>query len=235
MANNLNTEGIQKIFGDSMQSLTDTSLSFFKPVIESLMSSVNTNSKSANGDDSSFKFPQLKIPQIKFQENCNCCPPEETCPPHCIATLNRSAMVGERIIVPFLVKNNCSHTKTLRIGVRELLDEKGNIAPGQPRLNKQSVTLPQGRSEQVLLTLDLDKFNNGSTYTTEIVLREKEINQNICFTLSTADHAAITAEPQDEQKYKLKWQSWKSHFYCEPKKTIAGTNVLTNDSKDIKK
>lgn len=235
MADNLNADSIQKIIGDSMQSLTDTSLSFIKPVLDSMVSNVSSISKSASADGSIFKLPQIKIPQLKLQENCNCCPPEETCPPHCMASIKRTAMVGERIIVPFNVKNNCSHTKTFRIGVRELLDEKGTIAPEQPRLNKQSVTLSPGRSEQVLLSLDLAKFNNGSTYTAEIVLREKEINQNICFTLYTGDHAAITAQPQDEQKYKLKWQSWKSHFYCEPKRTVAGAHVLTNDSKDIKK
>ncbi|MGG9960483.1 hypothetical protein [Ferruginibacter sp. SUN106] len=235
MANNLNLDGIQKILGESMQSLTDSSLSMLKPVIDGMMSNVNDMSKSVYGNGGTFKMPQIKIPQLKLQDSCNCCPPEENCPPHCIASIKRCAMVGERIIVPFMIKNTCSHTKTFRVGVRELNDENGTLAPEQPKLNKTSVTLTPGRSEQVLLMLDLAKFANGSTYTTEIVMREKDINQNICFTLVIDDHNAITAEPKDEQQYKLKWQSWKTHFYCEPKRNIAGTNVLTNTATPVNK
>jgi len=67
------------------------------------------------------------------------------------------------------------------------------------------------------MIIDLGKFAEGKTYTTEIVLREKEFNQNICFTLSIEDHQNIVVEPMDEKKYKMKWQSWKDHFYCEVK------------------
>ena len=122
-------------------------------------------------------------------------------------------------MVPFLVKNTCNETKTYRVGVRELKDQDGKPAPFQPQLNKHSVTLEPGRSERVVMLLDLSDFANGSTYTTEIVLRENEINQNICFTLKIDnDQNLVTAQPQNEKQYQLRWQSWQSHYYCEPKK-----------------
>ncbi|MBC7874806.1 MAG: hypothetical protein H7Y01_12465, partial [Ferruginibacter sp.] len=133
-------------------------------------------------------------------------------------------------IVPFMVKNTCSHAKTYRIGVRELIDADGRPAPSQPILNKQTITLQPGRSERVLMQIDLDKFENGSSHSTEIVIRENEINQNICFTLKVNNDCqqVVTAEPQDEKKYKLRWQSWQSHYYCEPKKDRKDTPVITN-------
>ena len=138
-------------------------------------------------------------------------------------------MEGERIITPFIVKNDCSETKTYRIGVRELKDESGGLAPAQPILNKTIVTLDPGRSEHVLVSLDLDNFKAGSTYTTEIVLREKEINQNVCFTLIVDNADGTVVTPQDEQQYRLRWQSWKDHYYCERPtiSRIPGTNVLS--------
>lgn len=124
-------------------------------------------------------------------------------------------MEGERIITAFTVTNDCSQTKSYRIGVRELKDENGNASPSQPTLNKNIVTIDPGRSEQVLMTLDLANFKTGSTYTTEIVLREKEINQNVCFTVIVENNSDTIVIPQDEKKYKLRWQSWKDHYYCE--------------------
>ena len=135
---------------------------------------------------------------------------------------------------PFLIKNTCSQTKTYRVGVRDLVDQANNQpAPSQPQLNKNSVTLAPNQSEQVLMSLDLMQFNTGSTYTAEIVVREKEINQNICFTLIVANPVDIvTATPKDEKCYNMRWQSWKDHYYCE-KPTLrqvnpVGSVILTN-------
>jgi hypothetical protein len=215
------TADIQKMLTDNFQQLTNLSISTLKPVMEGLINNISAinNSVIKNG------LPLIKIPKLSTG-NCDCCPPEESCPPHCIASITKHAMEGERIIIPFIVKNDCSQTKTYRIGVRELDDENGVAAPAQPVLNKDSVTLDAGRSEQVLVTIDLASFKTGSTYTTEIVLREKDINQNICFTLIIEDPKATVVIPQSEQKYRLKWQSWKDHYYCEKPvfNSVPGTN-----------
>jgi hypothetical protein len=216
------TADIQKMLTDNLQQLTNLSISTLKPVMEGLVNNISAinNSVIKNG------LPLIKIPKLSTG-NCDCCPPEESCPPHCIASITKRAMEGERIIIPFTVKNDCGQTKTYRIGVRELNDENGTPAPDQPVLNKVSVTLDSGRSEQVLVTIDLTNFKTGSTYTTELVLREKDINQNICFTLIVEDPKATVVIPQSEQKYRLKWQSWKDHYYCEkPAFTrVPGTNA----------
>ena len=98
-----------------------------------------------------------------------------------------------------------------------MVDQSNNQpAPSQPELNKNFVTLAPNQSEQVLMSVDLMQFNTGSTYTTEIVVREKEINQNICFTLIVANPInVVTATPKDENSYRMRWQSWKDHYYCE--------------------
>jgi len=223
-----NIADIQKTLSSNLQQLTNLSVSAFKPVMEGMINNMASMSKSFLKSG----LPLIKIPQLK--SNCDCCPPEETCPAHCIASITRNAMQGERIITAFTVKNDCSHTKTYRIGVRELKDENGELAPAQPVLNKNAVTLEPGRSEQVLMRLDLDNFKNGSTYTTEIVLREKEINQNICFTLKVENASSTIVTPQDEQQYLLRWQSWKDHYYCERptvSRTVSGTNVFSISGK----
>jgi hypothetical protein len=218
-----NASGLQKVLTDSLQNMADISMSSIKPIIDGMVK----NMASVNSAVYSGGLPAIKLPQIKLQD-CNCCPPEQTCPPHCIASIKRCAMPGERIIVPFLVKNSCSMVKTYRVGVRELVDADGKPAPFQPMLNKSSVTVQPGRSERVLMMIDLEKFTNGSEYTTEIVLREKDINQNICFTLSLdADCNTVTAAPEDEKKYNLRWQSWQSHYFCEPQKLKPAGNTGT--------
>jgi hypothetical protein len=95
------------------------------------------------------------------------------------------------------------------------VDIDNKPAPGQPALNRYSVSLQPNASERVLMKLDLDNFQKG-TYSAEIVVREEEINQNICFTVVVGDHHGQTALPHEESHYKLRWQSWKSHYYCEP-------------------
>lgn len=207
-----NSANLPQMIADNLKKLTDVSLSAMQPVMEGMIGNISALSQSVLAGDT----PLMKIPVLKFQGD-DCCAPKNTCPPHCILSISRNAQAGERVIVQFFVKNTCSHAKTFRIGVRELKDSDGNIAPAQPTLNKYSVTLEPAQSERVMMTIDLANFASGVTYATEIVLREKDINQNICFTLTTnGDKNLPVAAPLDEQKYHLRWQDWKSHFYCEP-------------------
>jgi hypothetical protein len=191
--------------------------------MEGMMSNMNTVNRSVKDIQSSgISFPSL------YKETCQCCPPEPECPPHCIATINRVAAQGERILVPFMIKNSSKQAKTYRIGVRELKDQDGKLAPAQPQLNKTSVTLDAGRSERVVMMIDLSQFDNGLGFATEIVIREKDINQNICFNLKIDnDHQLVTATPKDEQNYKKRWQSWQSHYYCDvPDKKRPGAAII---------
>jgi len=223
MENKQTGASIQQVLTDSIQQMANLSLGSMKPLMEGMVSNLSSINKSVQEGG----LPAIKIPRLKSQCD-NCCPPEPSCPPHCIASIHRCAMQGERIVVPFVVKNTCSHAKTWRIGVRELKNEDGQVAPSQPQLSKQSVTLEPGRSERVLMQIDLGNFTNGAVYTTEIVLREKDVNQNICFTLTMDDCNATVAEPKDEKKYRLRWQGWQSHYYCEPASNRLQTNILSN-------
>jgi hypothetical protein len=228
MDNNTNTlSGLQQTLTDNFQQLTNLSIAAIKPLMEGVMNNVSAANKALLQNTSTvIKFPVLN-------NDCDCCPPKNECPPHCIASITKTAISGERIIVPFLVKNNCSSVKTYRIGVRDLVSQADNtLAPNQPQLNKQYVTLQPNQSEQVLMTIDLEQFNAGTTYTAEIVLREKEINQNICFTLMVSNPAnVVTAIPKDENSYRMRWQSWKDHYYCEKpvlKPIDIGGTVITH-------
>jgi hypothetical protein len=217
---------LQQTLTENFQQLTNMSLNAMKPLMDNMMTNITTVNKSFLANS----LPLIKIPQLK-SDNCDCCPPKQTCPPHCITAITRYAMEGERIVVPFIVKNTCSKNKTYRIGVRELTNEdNGQLAPSQPVLNKSSVTLGAGKSEKVLMTIELDQFAAGATYTAEIVLREKEINQNICFTLIIDNPTNIpVAKPKDEQEYRLRWQSWKDHYYCEKTSlAIRPSDTVTN-------
>lgn len=205
---------LQQTFMDSYKRMADLSLNTMKPLMEGVAENISTINKTM----SESGFPNLTIPAVN-PKSSTCCPPETECPPHCIANMTRHAEQGERIVVSFLVRNSCSTEKTYRIGVRELKDEDGNMAPSQPVLNKQSVTLAPGSRERVTMVIDLKSFKSGSVYSAEIVLREKDINQNICFRLVVKGHSNLDeVSPYDEKKYKLKWQDWRSHYYCEPSK-----------------
>ena len=200
------TDGIQKLANISMGSLKTTVEIASKNISEmtKVMSDMGLGT---------FTLPFLK------KDKDDCCPPKNECPPHCILQITRNASAGERIIVPFMVKNKCNTQKQYRIGARDLKSVDGSMAPSQPTLNKNQVTLDAGQSEMVLMGIDLDKFPNGNTYNAEIVIREKDFNQNICFKLIVDGNSNVpVAEPLDEKKYLLRWQSWRSHFYCEPKK-----------------
>jgi hypothetical protein len=224
------SNALTDLLNDSFQKLANASMDTMKPLMESMLSSYADMSKSMLEKGT----PTLKLPKLSFQsDDCGCCPPKTKCAPHCMSTISRKAMEGESIIVPFLIKNTCSVAKTYKIGVRELKNVDGTLAPTQPILDKASVTLDPGRSELVRMGIKIHGYTNGATYNTEIVLREKEINQNICFTLVVDSGQAPVISPLDEQKYKLKWQSWDSHYYCEPERKII-RQVDTNTTVDIK-
>ncbi len=213
MKNRNDLSDLQQTVMDSYKRMADLSMSTMRPFMEGMVE----NMSEVNRSIADTGFSNLTIPMMRTKKSSSCCPPETECPPHCIANITRHASAGERIVVPFLVRNSCSSEKTYRVGVRELKDEDGNMAPSQPELNKKSVTLPPGSRERVLMTIDLASFKSGSAYSTEIVLREKEINQNICFRLVVEGSSdAVEVSPHDEKKYKLKWQDWRSHYYCEP-------------------
>ncbi|WP_114792869.1 hypothetical protein U0035_03040 [Niabella yanshanensis] len=200
---------LQQTLTDNLKQITDMSLSFAKPLMDNLVNNFSILSQSALAGNTPIKLPQFKL------QSDDCCTSKNDCPPHCLSNISRKAMVGERIIVPFIIKNHCNTSKTYRVGVRELKDLDGQLAPSQPVLNKTAVTLDAGQHERILMGIDLSKFSEGKIYAAEIVLREKEYNQNVCFTLYVEDEEGVTVTPLDEKKYKLKWQSWKDHFYCE--------------------
>jgi hypothetical protein len=203
---------LQQTFLESYRIMAERSLDTMKPLMEGMTENLSRISRSISETGmSGFTFPAMQTKSSK------CCPPEHECPPHCIASITRHAREGERIVVPFLVRNRCASEKTYRIGVRELKNENGEMAPSQPVLNKHSVTLAPGNRERVVMTVDLASFQKGDVYSAEIVLREKDINQNVCFRLVVeGDSDLEEVSPHDEKKYKLKWQDWRSHYYCEP-------------------
>jgi hypothetical protein len=210
------TDGLQKIASLSVDS------------VKSSIEAASKNMTEVNKVMSGLGLGNFTLPFGK-SDDCDCCPPKEKCPPHCILHITRHASAGEKIIVPFLVKNKCGGAKRYRIGVRELKNIDGSKALSQPQLNKNNVTLDPGESELVKMEIDLNNFSNG-TYNAEIVLREKDINQNICFKLVVDDNAAPVAEPLEEKKYLLHWQSWRSHFYCETPKKVGRTNQLEDSN-----
>ncbi len=222
MSNKQGDNSLPLQIADNFQKMATVSMEAMQPILKNLTENMGTLNKSMADNG----IPVLNI--FGSGKKSKCCPPEETCSPHCIASINRQAMAGERIMEAIMVTNNCGTEKTYRVGVRELKNLDGTLAPSQPFLDKATITLAPGRSERILMTLDLANFNNGSTYEAEIVLREKEINQNVCFTLHVNDNDPTEVSPHNEKKYKLKWQDWQSHFYCEPprKRAIAPIRPL---------
>lgn len=220
---------VKNTITESIQMIADMSVSTLKSSIENMSGNIGQLNKVISGMGlGTFTLP------IGKKSKHDCCAPEEECPPHCILQITRHAYAGEKIMVPFMVKNNCNTVKTYKIGVRDLKNIDGNIAPAQPDLNKKQVTLDPGGSELVLMGIDLGQFTNGNTYTAEIVIREKDINQNICFKLIVDANKNIpVAEPLDEKKYLMHWQSWKSHFYCEPKKATRVPGGVDNNPQPV--
>jgi len=163
------------------------------------------------------------------KDDCNACPPGCDCPPQCLLSVTRDANPGEVIIVPFKVKNVLQTARTYLVGVRPFYDNDGNLLPNQPTLNKTSVNLQPGQSILVEMKIDLTNgYTAGSSYSTEIVIREKDVNQNICFTLNvTANSFIPEAHPLNEQSYFTHFQDWKSHYYCDQRPTISRTDPVT--------
>lgn len=228
MKNDQSNKSLPQVLTDNFQKMANISMEAFQPVVETF----SENMAHFNKTFSESGLPTLNLlgGASSSPKKGNCCPPEHACPPHCIAYISRQAMAGERVLVPFSITNSCQSQKKYRVGVRELKDLDGNMAPAQPELNKMELTLDPGRSERVILSLDLGQFKNGNSYETEIVVREREINQNICFALNVNDHPSTEVAPYDEKKYKLKWQDWQSHFYCEPREK-RGDNVFVKPLK----
>lgn len=227
MKNNQNDNSLPQQLTDSFQKMATISMEAMQPLVENMAE----NMSNINRTFSESGLPTLNILGGGSTAKSKCCAPEQSCPPHCIAIISRQAMAGESILVPFTMTNSCNSQRTYRLGVRELKDLDGNMAPAQPHLNKSEITLEPGRSERVVMKLDLAQFSNGNSYEAEIVIREKEINQNICFTLNVTDHSQTDVSPYDEKKYKLKWQDWQSHFYCEPKQKRGQPNGLVKPLK----
>jgi hypothetical protein len=160
------------------------------------------------------------------KDDCNACPPDCDCPPQCLLTITRDASPGEIIVVPFKVKNILQSAKTYLVGIRPFYDNDGNLLPNQPTLNKSSLTLQPGQSMLVEMSIDLTNgYVGGTSYSTEIVIREKDVNQNICFTLNITSNRFIPeAHPLNEQSYFSHFQDWKSHYYCDTRPTIGRVN-----------
>lgn len=193
-----------------LQKMADISLETFKFSVQNTLKNVNELKNTISSiDPGIFKLPLTK------KYNCDCCPPVAECQPEYLLKINRIASSGERVVVRFVVKNEGNETRTYRIGIRALKSIEGSAAPSQPVLNKNNITLDAGSAEVILMTLDLERFQNGENYNTEIVIREREINQNIYFSILIDNNSLPVAKPLDEKKYLLHWQSWKSHFYCE--------------------
>ncbi len=147
-----------------------------------------------------------------------CCPPVDECPPQCLLEITRHAYAGEVILVPFRIRNNSGQARTYQIGVRPLVDENLNPAPRQPTLDKTSATIQSGQSVVVEIRIDLTNgFGTGRQYEATIVIREHEINQNVCFRLIIDPLRAPEVEPYDEKDLKKHFLSWHYHFYCEEK------------------
>jgi hypothetical protein len=188
--------------------------SFYGAYTDFLTQMVQNNLKMA-GD----AYSKMASPTYGAANQSDCCPPKKACPPRCLAEIVREACEGEVIVVPFSIKNKCGGTKTYRIGMRQLVDQHGNAAPMQPSLNRDTVILEPGQSIAVLMTVNLMQgFEAGNTYSADIVIREAEVNQNVCFKLNVrACGNGPEVCPLDEKEYLLHWQSWQDHFYCEQK------------------
>ena len=161
------------------------------------------------------------------QHKVACCPPQEKCPPHCLAILERRAHPGEVIVVPFVVRNVCGGIRKYHIGVRPLHDPEGQPTPKQPVVDKNEVTLQPDQAVIVRLKLDLSEgFQPGACYQTEIVLREKEVNQNICFRLCVEGYGELPEiHPRDEHEYFHHFVGWDKHFYCETGRNTTGLKI----------
>jgi hypothetical protein len=203
----------------NVNNIADSVKRFTDATTQMVLNSVNNNLQWFNSMQNMFGLSAL---QPKKNDDCGACPPECDCPPQCILSITRNSNAGETIIVPFKVKNNLQTAKTYQVGVRPFYDDNGNTFNNQPVLDKTSLTLQPGQSILVKMTLNLsDEYVTGSNYSTEIVIREKDVNQNICFTLNINSNSMIPeADLLNEQDYFSHFQDWKSHYYCDSRPTI---------------
>lgn len=202
---------------DTMQNFSNASLKLFSDALEA-------NNQMAQ---SWMNAMSQSTPTSSEKKSVACCPPDIECPPHCLMMISRQAQRGECIVIPFAVKIKCNHPKTVQIGLRPLLDPDGNPAPVQPTLDKTTITIQPGHSVVVRLRLDLkEEFITGTCYQTEVVIREKQVNQNICVRICVDDYRDVPQVTlREEAEYFNRFQSWESHFYCE--KRPIRTNITT--------
>ncbi|MGB5296500.1 MAG: hypothetical protein WBP34_16280 [Thermoanaerobaculia bacterium] len=158
-----------------------------------------------------------------------CCPPVEECPPQCLAEITRRAHAGEVILVPLRIHNKSGVEKTWQMGLRPLVDKDQKPAPSQPTLDKTNVTVPPSQSITVEMRIDLQQgFQSGAEYESTIVIREQEINQNVCFRLILDPLDSSEVVPLDETDLKTHFLSWHYHFYCDekqPGRAVVGRNA----------
>ena len=206
-------QNLPDTLSSAMRKMTDITTELLEPVMRSMTDNIGDAAKSL----SKGKLPAFDLSSITANNKSDCCVPQQECPPKYLAQINRCAAAGERIVVSFDIENTCNKEKTYRVGIRPLTDLHGNVALTQPQLTKDVVKIGSGNKARVTFYLDLAQYNNGNTYTAEIVIREKEINQNVLFTLKLSEecNAVPVARPIEESKYYQQWHSWKSHFYCE--------------------
>ena len=206
-------------FSNSLQKFSELSAKLFVDTFENNLKLFNEMAKLFNNSSIPFKpFP--------FSNEQDCCPPKANCPPHCLIEINKEAHVGEVLRIPFAIKNTCGSAKKYRIGLRPLLDQNGNPSNVQIVLDKHEIVLQPGQSVQLSLQVNLMQGAKiGDCLQTEIVIRENEINQNICFKLNVLPFCDVpTAEPLDEKLYLNHLQSWQSHYYCEQKPNVLNIN-----------
>lgn len=185
---------------------------------ESMSSGVNMVSRAGQVADAAASVPASASRTTGSVREVPCCPPTETCPPYCLIEITRRAHPGEMILVPFRVRNASGQPKTYHFGVRPMVDEHQNPAPSQPTLDKLSATINPHQAVLVEMKLDLRAggYQAGQQYEATIVVREKEINQNICFRLLLDPFTGVPeATPLDEQELKTHFVSWHYHFYCD--------------------
>jgi len=145
------------------------------------------------------------------------CPPQDNCPPRCLLTITRHGNIGETIIVPFKVRNLSNYVKKYQLGVRWLTDEDGqNVS--QPSLDKLEIEVQPGMAVMAEMMVYIsENLKVGSVYETEIVIRERRHNQNICFKLYVNPISEVPeAAPYDEREIDTHFHRWYYHYYCTP-------------------
>lgn len=204
---------------------------------ESMSSGVNVASRAGQVVDAAASVPASASRTTGSVRKVPCCPPTETCPPYCLIEITRRAHPGEVILVPFRIRNASGQPRTYQIGVRPMVDEHQNPAPSQPTLDQLSATINPHQTVLVEMKLDLRAagYQAGQQYEATIVVREKEINQNICFRLLLDPFTGIPeATPLDERDLKTHFVSWHYHFYCDEQPARVKVTKQPRDVEPVK-